>query len=302
MWFTRLVPWMVAAGCALLVLAVILSVPPLPRDKVDAGHFVSEGIYLFMVLVWLTITARLDLKPRVALPLLAGFALLAFGGVEDVLDEIFDVRNLFGMALEDFGIPVGTVLVSIGLYFWGREHQWAMLRLRQEKDVFRAESQRDGVTHLFNRRHFDAALPRLLAAANASGHPLALVIADIDDFKLFNDSQGHQAGDRALQAAGNALRRAVRKADVCFRIGGEEFAVLLPDASAASAAEIGERIRLAFQQLPIAGTQRHPTLSLGVALLRPTDSAQSFIKRADDAMHRAKRNGKNRVEIELQGS
>ncbi|HWQ37959.1 MAG TPA: GGDEF domain-containing protein [Burkholderiales bacterium] len=297
--FTRLLPWVVAAGCALLVLAIMLSAPPVSRDRVAFGDFASEGLYLVMVLVWLTITARLDLKARIAVPLLGGFALLAFGAVEDMLDELFTTGRW--LALENVGIPAGTLLVGIGLYFWGREHQWAMLRLRQEKDVFQSWSQRDELTRLFNRRHFDTALSGLLSAAKSSGHLLALAIADIDDFKRYNDTLGHPAGDRVLQAAGEALKRAVRKADQCFRIGGEEFAVILPDCSPQSAAEIGERIRRAFEMLPVptAGAQRRPTVSVGIAFLRLADNVHTLLKRADDAMYRAKKAGKNRVEIEL---
>ncbi|MGH8629736.1 MAG: GGDEF domain-containing protein, partial [Burkholderiales bacterium] len=228
------------------------------------------------------------------------FALLALGAAEDALDELFEMGNGFGQLAENFGIPAGTLLVGFGLYFWGREYQWAMLRLRQEKDVFQTWSQRDELTRLFNRRHFDTVLPELLSAAKSSGHSLALAIADVDNFKLYNDTLGHPAGDRVLQAAGEALRRAVRKADVCFRIGGEEFAVLLPDANQDSAAEIGERIRRAFETLPLSsgGTHPRPTLSLGIAFLRGADSAHTFVKRADEAMYRAKKGGRNRVEIE----
>lgn len=297
---TRMLPWLVVAGCALLVLGGILSFPAIPTDSVDFGDFVSEAIYLLMVLVWLTIVVRLDLKPRVAVPLLGGFALLALGAAEDALDELLDMGHGFGQFAENFGIPAGTLLVGLGLYFWGREYQWAMLRLRQEKDVFQTWSQRDELTRLFNRRHFDTVLPGLFAAAKSSGHPLALAIADLDNFKQYNDTLGHPAGDRVLQAAGEALRRAVRKADVCFRIGGEEFAVLLPDASPDSAAEIGERIRRAFETLPLpsGGSQSRPTLSLGIAFMRSADNAQTLLKRADEAMYRAKKAGKNRVEIE----
>lgn len=298
---TRMLPWLVVAGCALLVLAGILSFPAIPTDSVDFGDFVSEAIYLLMVLVWLTIVVRLDLKPRVAVPLLGGFALLALGAAEDALDELLDMGHGFGQFAENFGIPAGTLLVGLGLYFWGREYQWAMLRLRQEKDVFQTWSQRDELTRLFNRRHFDTVLPGLFAAAKSSGHPLALAIADLDNFKQYNDTLGHPAGDRVLQAAGEALRRAVRKADVCFRIGGEEFAVLLPDASPDSAAEIGERIRRAFETLPLpsGGGQSRPTLSLGIVFMRSGDNVQTLVKRADEAMYRAKKAGKNRVEIEI---
>lgn len=295
---TRLLPWVVAVGCTLLVLAMMLSAPPISRDKVDFGDFASEGICLFMVLVWLTITARLDLKARIAVPLLGGFTLLALGAVEDLLDEVFTTSQW--LALENLGMPAGTLLVGIGLYFWGREHQWAKLRLRQEKDVFRSWSERDELTRLFNRRHFDTVASGLLSAAKSSRHRLALAIADIDDFKRYNDTLGHPAGDRVLQAAGEALKRAVRKADLCFRIGGEEFAVILPDCSPQSAAEIGERIRRAFETLPVpaAGAQLRPTVSVGIAFLRLADNLQSLVKRADEAMYRAKKSSKNRVEID----
>jgi diguanylate cyclase (GGDEF)-like protein len=298
--YVRLVPWLVVVACAFIALGVIVSGRANRPEFVHGWGALSEGIYFLLVLVWLTIVAQLHLKARSAIPLLAGFSLLAIGALGDALGELFQPVVPAWQMMEYVGLPVGALAVAIGLYYWGREYEWGLLRIRQEKDVY-PRGQRDELTRLYNRAHFDAMLPGLLPAARFSGHPLALLIAEIDDFKQFNQSLGEGAGDRMLQAVANAVRLATRKADLAFRIGTEQFAVILPDAKPDSATEIGERIRNAFEALPLqvmAGAQTRPTISLGIAFLRPGDNGAILTSRAQQAMQRAKRNGKNRIETD----
>ncbi len=152
----------------------------------------------------------------------------------------------------------------------------------------------DPLTGLANRRAFDDALEAELARSRRSGEPLGLVMLDVDHFKRFNDTHGHQAGDRALAAVGTALRRAARREDRPCRIGGEEFAVLLPGAGDRGAADVAERIRRAIEMLemPVGPI----TASLGAATSETVPAAaDQLVADADRRLYEAKSVGRNRV-------
>ncbi len=151
----------------------------------------------------------------------------------------------------------------------------------------------DGLTKLHNRRSFDAALLREAEVAKRHGHPLTLMILDIDDFKRVNDTFGHEEGDRVLRRVAGIMEETFRGGDLVARFGGEEFAVLLPNTEQPSATETAERLRLA-----VARSEAKPsvTISIGLAVLEaPTWSQADLLKRADDCLYKAKREGKNRV-------
>lgn len=174
--------------------------------------------------------------------------------------------------------------------------------LRQANEHLSRLSFVDALTGLANRRRFDAALQDEWRRARRARTSLALVIADIDGFKRFNDMNGHQDGDRCLARVAGVFERAVGRAgDLAARYGGEEFIVLLPGADAAAALLVAEQIRAACEALAIA----HPdsltgpvvTLSLGVASCVPDElgSVEGLIAQADAALYRAKQAGRNRV-------
>ncbi|OYY60875.1 MAG: hypothetical protein B7Y51_11165 [Burkholderiales bacterium 28-67-8] len=177
------------------------------------------------------------------------------------------------------------------------------LALKRQRDQLRQLSTVDGLTGVANRRAFDIALNREWARARRSGEPIALLMCDIDDFKQFNDSYGHLAGDACLHdVAAELLRHTRRAGDLVARYGGEEFAVLLPNCSSADARTLGEAIVAAVATLgiPHAGSRAapHVTLSVGAGLMAPHDRApQDLIRTADAALYRAKRSGRNRLEM-----
>jgi two-component system, cell cycle response regulator len=151
----------------------------------------------------------------------------------------------------------------------------------------------DPLTGLGNRRAFDDALREELARTSRSGAPLGLVMLDVDHFKDFNDRHGHQAGDEALVAVAEALRGAARAEDRACRIGGEEFALLLPGAAEAAAAAVAERVRAA-----VAADTRPAgrlTVSLGVAAAGPGATAEGLVQQADLRLYAAKEGGRDRV-------
>ncbi|HET7568111.1 MAG TPA: diguanylate cyclase [Gaiellaceae bacterium] len=158
----------------------------------------------------------------------------------------------------------------------------------------------DGLTGVANRRWCEEALHREVAQAERLGTPLALVLADIDDFKAVNDVHGHAAGDETLRAFADVLRDTVRESDVAGRWGGEEFLLLLPGAEAEGAAQLADRVRLALsgRELDGAAGRFRVTSSFGVAAHRAGVDADALFAAADRALYRAKAAGKDRVEIE----
>lgn len=162
----------------------------------------------------------------------------------------------------------------------------------------------DGLTGIANRRHFDEMLAHEWNRARRGGYPLSLLLIDLDFFKHYNDTYGHQAGDDCLIVIGSVLRRhAQRSGDVAARYGGEEFALILPATGPADAAEIGWRVvrDIASYRIPhvSSGVAEHVTASVGVASLVPTPllEARDLLAAADGALYAAKRNGRNRVEV-----
>jgi diguanylate cyclase (GGDEF)-like protein/PAS domain S-box-containing protein len=157
----------------------------------------------------------------------------------------------------------------------------------------------DFLTGLSNRRHFLEQMDITLARFHRHGPDTALIMLDLDHFKQVNDDYGHAAGDEALRHFSELIRAASRRVDLLGRLGGEEFAILMPDTTGEGAMEYAERLRLALESNPPRiGERSIPlTLSAGVTIFDATDaSVDSILLRADDALYQAKRLGRNRVE------
>ena len=163
----------------------------------------------------------------------------------------------------------------------------------------------DGLTQVANRRRFDEYLQQQWLTLQERGGTIALILADIDEFKSYNDSLGHPAGDHCLQQVASAIERMVRSpSDLVARYGGEEFAIILPHSGPEPALRVAERIRQAVQRLqlphPRSTVHAHVTLSLGVATLNPNChcTPEMLVEMADQALYRAKDRGRNRVVCE----
>src|SRR5687767_9774162 len=152
----------------------------------------------------------------------------------------------------------------------------------------------DALTGLHNRRYFHETLAREVARAHRYSRTLALVVFDLDDFKAINDRIGHLAGDAVLAEASDRVREVVRSADVACRVGGDEFAVILPESSIKDADQLYKRLEHAVSAKPV-GKAGRLHLSAGVTELKPDDDAVSFFERADEALYRAKGAGKGTV-------
>jgi diguanylate cyclase len=175
----------------------------------------------------------------------------------------------------------------------------------QEIDHVRQEARRDELTEVANRRAFDEKLHLLLDDWRRQNQPFVLVLADLDLFKRINDAHGHQAGDRVLKAAGQGLRELARDGDFVARYGGDEFAVLLPNTTRDVGMEVADTLRCGIANnsfcVAVRGGGVSVSLSMGVAVPRAGDTDESILQRADQAMYRSKRNGRNHVECEKCG-
>lgn len=192
--------------------------------------------------------------------------------------------SLIGLVLGIKGVITAIVLIGATMAEW--------------TTALRESSERDALTGLHNRGSFEQAMRTLMPRAQVENRPMSLVVADIDHFKQVNDIWGHQAGDQAITGFGELIGRMIRGCDKAGRIGGEEFCIAVWSCENDPARRLAERIRLAFADLQHAGLNDDIRLSasFGVATARPGETYEQLFSRADEALYRAKANGRNRVE------
>lgn len=181
---------------------------------------------------------------------------------------------------------------------------WSAVWLQSVVDGLCEVSSRDALTGLANRRQFEVAIGREVDRVARSGEPALLLVMDIDHFKKVNDVYGHDAGDAVIQSVAKALQDCVRPMDTVARIGGEEFAMILPNCAPAFGEAVAERVRnkVASQTVAIVGGEKlRVTVSVGGAFAPQwvRSSAQLWLKRSDQQLYRAKREGRNRTCLEL---
>lgn len=180
----------------------------------------------------------------------------------------------------------------------GEQLALALANLRL-KETLRTQSIRDPLTGLFNRRYLEVSLDRELQRATRRSQSLAVLMLDIDHFKRFNDSHGHEAGDAVLAQFAEVLKRAARAEDIACRYGGEEFTVILLEADAATAQRRAESIRQAIAEMSVIHRSLqlpHVTVSIGLAVFpRDAQTPEDLLRRADAALYLAKKAGRNRI-------
>lgn len=176
--------------------------------------------------------------------------------------------------------------------------------LQRDLDDVRRESMLDPLTKIANRKSFDEGMDRAIAEASATSDPLCLMLIDIDHFKNFNDTYGHQTGDQVLRLVAMTLKSNIKGKDLAARYGGEEFVAILPSTDLEGAVIVAENIRKAIQAKELLKRSTNEklgriTASFGVAAFLPTDTAASLIERADRCLYAAKHAGRNRVVDEI---
>ncbi len=219
----------------------------------------------------------------IALPLTAASETLGVIAVSDPIGrDQFDRRDLRALCL---CLPASVLAL---------ERQ----QLREEIAEVSQAALLDPVTGLANRQYLETRLRAEVQRAERAGQPLAAMLVDVDNFKKVNDTLGHLEGDRVLRDIAVLLSEHVRVFDVCTRFGGEEFAILMPGAEQSVAIQVAERVRKAVEQAYGDGRSGISiTLSAGVAMLEPGEQGAGLLGRADQALLRAKAEGKNAVRI-----
>ncbi|SHJ68289.1 diguanylate cyclase (GGDEF) domain-containing protein [Malonomonas rubra DSM 5091] len=183
----------------------------------------------------------------------------------------------------------------------GHLKRWQrMLDLRKTKEQLQKMALTDPLTELGNRATFDLSIKQATARTQRSGFPVSLLMIDLDHFKQFNDTYGHQAGDNVLRKVAKAIRTSARDSDICCRYGGEEFAIILPDTDANNAKVLADRIHREVAQVSdrMHQFQHQITVSIGIscATLKGTTHPKTLVEEADRALYQAKSNGRNRTE------
>lgn len=182
------------------------------------------------------------------------------------------------------------------------ERRRAEAALRESEERYRLLSITDSRTRLFNSRHLYERLALEIERSRRYRRELSLMVLDVDDFKRFNDTYGHLAGDGVLIGLADVIRACLRRSDSAYRFGGEEFVVLLPETDCDEARCVAERIRTAFCELahePVLGTIERASVSVGLTCYRDGEDSMECIRRADGAMYRAKEAGKNCVVVAM---
>ena len=224
----------------------------------------------------------------------------------DLLVKSLDLREFLIFSLWIKGKPTGVVLVDnyitkkpitnddIKIFTMFMEQAQGALENSQSFESTLTRAHTDPLTSLWNYGYFQYRLDEEIAKSNTTSLPLSLMMIDIDDFKRFNDTRGHIQGDEALRRISDTLKENCRKIDILCRYGGEEFALILPANNKGESALLGERIRKSIENKRILRSKF--TISIGIASY-PEDSAnkKTLIEKADQALYKAKKKGKNRV-------
>jgi diguanylate cyclase (GGDEF)-like protein len=335
LWFSSSHPWdnLWAWGGGSLLLLVFFALrsrhrPSAELDSAQLQRWLDMHwlVILLQSMTWGLMLATLQLHPEIAAshlltmlsavvfatalaftyPMRMGRCTLAI-----LLTYLPSTAVKFHLGIGDIGESVALVgylgYLGLVLYRWNREYRIGLereLRLLLHGEQLDRLSRTDALTELGNRYQFNALLPAWLANARRQNSQLTLVLLDIDHFKKVNDQYGHRTGDLCLQAFAERMRLVFRRdSDTLLRLGGEEFAVLMPDTALEQAIPLAERFRASLAAHPLhvqAQVQELPlTCSLGIGHFLPLcdDSAETFYKRVDDALYRAKARGRNRLEL-----
>ncbi len=293
----RQMPWMIAvsaAGFPALLWAIY----------VEKSAVARLGVHALVVGILFSATAALLFRhddPELRLPVrTCAWSLVALVSVQ----AIWLLYHVAGHRPASFAHPdpadEGLSYLSL-LLGMGNVGALVWLALSEHRRELHHVARTDSLTGLLNRGAFEEILRRELLRAERSGNAMGLMMIDIDYFKQVNDSFGHMVGDLVLRRIAETLREGTRPADVLARYGGEEFVILLRDAGVAEAEAAAERIRADIAALLDLPENVTMTVSIGVAVNHNGETSEGFLLRADEALYRSKREGRNLVTVHRQG-
>jgi diguanylate cyclase (GGDEF)-like protein len=284
--------WVAAVLTVIIICAAVLT----PWERLPSGLQGVPALLYFVVIALLRHAEGGAISGYGALVVLPVFRIALYGTLRQLIVAL-------GFMVLTFALPI--VLIGPPGYpdaEWRRVLVWLIVGplvgftvhrlvadLNQRSRQLSETARTDVLTGLPNRRAWDEGLGRELSSAARAGAPTCVAILDLDHFKQFNDTRGHQAGDALLKEAAAAWRGELRPRDFLARYGGEEFALVLPDCTMESAGRVVERLR--------AATPADQTCSAGIACWDGSESADSLVARADGALYQAKKSGRDRYEI-----
>lgn len=194
-----------------------------------------------------------------------------------------------------YNIVIASLAVTVIISYYELSRKEAYVALEEKNKELTELSRKDALTGLCNRLMLDQVLEEEINRSNRSGEGFSVIIADLDRFKLINDTYGHISGDHLLIKISDIIKNSCRVIDTVGRWGGEEFLVICPGTDLKGAISLAERIRSNIENHPFEEVGQ-VTISLGVATFSPADTRETIVKIADDALYKAKEKGRNRVE------
>ena len=279
----------------LSVVVVAFAAIALPVQASMSGlEIVGESIVVVATLVTIVLVMRISAHTIVSILLGGGAALFYLSTLMNLLDEIFAGPSSIRL-LEDLLLSFGIIAIAVGLFLFVRNQRNLLKDVEEARNRMAELSITDGLTNLYNSRHFYDRLNEEMTRGLRYQRPLSLLLIDIDDFKRHNDEYGHVAGDRVLRRLGRLVLSILRENDSAYRYGGEEFTIVLPETGEEQAVAVAERVRERFEKELFENDTK--SVSIGVATYRQGDDSRKFVEAADHAMYSAKRLGKNRVEV-----
>ncbi|EAR11434.1 GGDEF domain-containing protein [Reinekea blandensis] len=294
---TPLLPWLLILlpATAMVVLVLVLSVQTGWRSAIDYLDIIAELVLLGILLKWVQTASVLKRQQRTYWVFLAGNACLVWLMSLKLVEEVSLYNELWFQIAESLFAIAGVVLLSMGIAAWSRDYQALIDDTEAKKNQYKQLSITDALTGLMNRTAYNQRIEQFVS----DQQPYLLMLIDLDHFKQINDRYGHDAGDAALKQVGALLGSNSRNQEDCFRVGGEEFAIVLTQCSLSQAESIAERLRTAIETHAIRwqDAELSCTVSIGLCLSQTGESPQTTYRHADAALYEAKQNGRNRVVV-----
>lgn len=265
-------------------------------QQVEWHDIVAEIFIACVILSWMSIARRMAADSQTYLYFYAGSAsVIWLMGIKFFAEWLVNPTPILAIFELMFSIS-GLLLLTAGLISWSKDYQVLIDQLDSNVTRFRMMSERDSLTGLFNRSQFESTLNHLLEQEA----PFSLLLIDLDHFKQVNDNYGHPVGDTVIEHTAKILQRNLRKEDYAFRLGGEEFALLLPEVSMDLAQRLATERLTAIRSNTFVthdGMGFNVTTSIGIGQREPGDTASTLYRRTDAALYQAKEKGRNQVAI-----